>query len=175
MKFKILNPITYFLIVISLFNFYEINIFSQTGLQSEKTKIVSNELLEIHISKPIRDKETARIYQIYNVLGNKDSSKIRYYEAPYDELPFGYFKIIDTSAIIVYTQIAYHKRYGGYLKYYYSLNSKSRIHELSVENLVVDFTDNNKFLRLAKNNENSLAKIVNGITVVNKLFNESLK
>lgn len=174
MKFKILNPITFFLIAVSFFNFSGIDIFSQIGLQLEKTKIASNELREIHIS-PIRDKETGRINQICYELGNKDSNKIRYYEAPYDELPFGYFKIIDTSAIIVYSQIAYHKRYGGYLKYYYSLNSKSRIHELSVENLEVDFTDNKKFLRLAKNNENSLAKIVNGITVINKLLNESLK
>jgi hypothetical protein len=76
----------------------------------------------------------------------KDTLRIRYYEAPYDESPFGTFRIIDTSSVIVYAQKKSHKRYGSYLKYYYSLNIKSRIHEISLENLEVDFADNNKFL-----------------------------
>ena len=105
----------------------------------------------------------------------KDTIKTRYYEAPYDESPFGTFRIIDTSSIIVYTQKKSHKRYGSYLKYYYSLNIKSRIYEISLENLEVDFADNNKFLELVKKTNVPLGKIINGITVINKLLLESLK
>lgn len=105
----------------------------------------------------------------------KDTLRTRYYEAPYDESPFGTFRIIDTSSVIVYTQKKSHKRYGSYLKYYYSLNIKSRIHELSLENLEVDFADNNKFLESVKKTNVPLGKIINGITVINKLLLESLK
>ena len=114
-----------------------------------------------------------------NDLGNlsefKDSLKTRYYEAPFNELPFGVFNIIDTAYLIVYSQEKIHRRYGSYLKYYYSLNIKSRVHELILENLQVDFADNEKFLKLVEKNENSLYKVIKGITVINKLLIESLK
>lgn len=118
---------------------------------------------------------TPRVIKQLAELESKDTLRTRYYEAPYDESPFGTFKIIDTSSVIVYTQKKSHKRYGSYLKYYYSLNLKSRIHELSIENLEVDFADNNKFLELIKKNNAPLGKIINGITVINKLLIESLK
>lgn len=107
--------------------------------------------------------------------GVKDTTKMRFYEAPNDESPYGYFKIIDTSKLIVYTQKKRHPRYGSYLKYFYSLTIKGRIHELSLENLEVDFPDNRKFIKAVKDNEDSLEKLTDGITLVNKLLNESLK
>lgn len=105
----------------------------------------------------------------------RDTTKMRFYEAPNDESPYGYFKIIDTSGLTVYSQKKRHPRYGSYLKYYYSLTPKSRIHELTLENLEVDFPDNHKFIKAVKNNEESLEKWTDGITLVNKLLNESLK
>ncbi|HAY34739.1 MAG TPA: hypothetical protein DCY06_11470 [Bacteroidetes bacterium] len=100
---------------------------------------------------------------------------MRFYEAPNGESPYGYFKIIDTSKLIVYSQKKRHPRYGSYLKYYYSLSTKSRIHELTLENLEVDFPDNLKFIKAVKNNDESLEKLIEGMTLVNKLLNESLK
>lgn len=111
----------------------------------------------------------------YTEQNTEDTLRTRYYEAPYDELPFGTFKVIDTTSIIIYTQKKSHKRYGSYTKYYYSLNLKSRIHELSIDNLEVDFADNIKFLELIKKNNIPLGKIVNGVTVINNLLIESLK
>lgn len=116
-----------------------------------------------------------QIIESYTELNIKDTLRTRYYEAPYDESPFGTFKIIDTTSMIVYTQKKSHRRYGSYFMYYYSLNLKSRIHELSKENLEVDFADNNKFLELVNNNNLPLWKIEKEITVVNKLLLESLK
>jgi hypothetical protein len=107
--------------------------------------------------------------------GIKDTTNMRFYEAPNDESPYGYFKIIDISGLSVYSQKKHHPRYGSYLKYYYSLTPKSRIHELTLENLKVDFPDNHKFIKAVKNNEESLEKWTDGITLVNKLLNESLK
>ncbi|HQY21185.1 MAG TPA: hypothetical protein PK294_12410 [Ignavibacteria bacterium] len=105
----------------------------------------------------------------------QDTVKSRYYEAPDGELPFGYFKIIDNGSIIVYSQKAHHPRYGSYLKYYYSINLKSRIHELTLENLEVDFTDNPKFIKLIKESKKLWQTMTNGITYLNKLWLESLK
>ena len=105
----------------------------------------------------------------------KDSTKLRFYEAPNDESPYGYFKIIDTNGLTVYSQKKRHPRYGSYLKYYYSLTPKSRIHELTLENLEVDFYDNQKFIKAVKSNEDPLDKRINGMTLVNKLLDESIQ
>lgn len=114
----------------------------------------------------------------YSSIVNKDvidTTKQRFYEAPNDESPYGYFKIMDTSKLTVYSQKKRHPRYGNYLKYYYSLTPNSRIHELTLENLEVDFPDNSKFIKAVKNNEESLEKQTDGMTFVNKLLIESLK
>ena len=162
MKLNTSNIVIFFLL--TSFSF----IYSLTFLHTKTESPNENDLNIAQLQQVINGFETP-------LTEDKDSIRIRYYEAPYGELPFGYFKIIDTAAIFLYTQEAHHHRYGNYLKYYYSIDMKSRIHELSKENLEVDFADNNKFLELVNNNNLPLWKIEKEITVVNKLLLESLK
>ena len=162
MKLNTSNIVIFFLF--TSFSF----IYSLTFLHTKTESPNENDLNIAQLQQVINGFETP-------LTEDKDSIRIRYYEAPYGELPFGYFKIIDTAAIFLYTQEAHHHRYGNYLKYYYSIDMKSRIHELSLENLKVDFADNKKFLSLIEKNTTPLHTIVDGISVINKLLIESLK
>lgn len=162
MKLNVTNTVILFLWINCGF------IYSQTFLNTETERPNENEL------------NIAQLQQINNysetpLAMDKDLIRIRYYEAPFGELPFGDFKIIDTTAIVLYSQETNHHRYGNYLKYYYSIDIKSRIYELSVENLRVDFAYNQKFLSMIEKNKIPLYSIVNGTFVINNLLIESLK
>jgi len=155
MKTNTFKNIVLFIIIVCGIIFLGFNAYGQTTLYAKSENLNNLRTEQMSVKSP------------------DDSEKTRYYEAPFNDLPFGVFNIIDTAYLIVYSQEKVHRRYGSYLKYYYSLNIKSRVHELVLENLQVDFSDNVKFLKSAEKNMSQLHQVVNGITILNKILIES--
>jgi hypothetical protein len=102
-----------------------------------------------------------------------NGQRYRYYEAAFGYS--GYFHVIDSGRLIIYSHPVHQSRYGSYLKYYYSMDFKSRIYELSFENIKVDFIDNPKFIEYVRNIRGLHLQAPNGTTKVNHLWSESLK
>jgi hypothetical protein len=116
------------------------------------------------------NKTTFKCNEIYGYYDGKDT--YRYFKTNGIKGPKGYFKIEDTSGLIIYSQIHYYFRHRS-IDYYYSKGLGDPINILDIKSLKSDF-DNTDFFKWA--NELKTLNQKNGsVFFVNELYKKYIR
>lgn len=110
----------------------------------------------------------------------KNGQCFRYYEDPKSwKIHDGYHTIEDTSNLYIYSRRMSNGRYGSTVRYYYSLNVNDKLKHLTIENLEMDFKQNQIIFDKLKQDtllkKNIAKRNKDGTFRVNTIISESFK
>jgi len=85
---------------------------------------------------------------------------------------YGYCKVMDESALIIYSKQSRHHRSNGYVWHYYSKSPTSEIKLLTLKNLKRDFSDNPGFIDVMSRSmkRKDYLRESNGRLLINEIY-----